>query len=693
MRSNKINIRISRSLIAIALAAGAVSPACAGTLAYSSFLGGALNDKAYAVAVDNANNAYLTGTTNSTDFPSAAGGPIQAVKNTGNDIFVTKINPAGTTIIWSAYIGGAGEDVGRGIAVNPVSGRVYITGDTTDSGTFPKTVSFGTVGTGYDAFVAAIHADGSALYYADIFGGDADDTGNGIVVDTSDNVYVTGKTTSISGNSFPYTFGGGAPYTTGAAQIAGGGGASQAFVAKFTAGGAQVYATYLGGSGVAHGNAIAIDGNRNAYITGQTGNEFFTASDWPLCFKKTITGSLDAFIAKLDPTGATFLDKTYVGGSGVDEGTGIAVDGSNPPNVYITGFTDSANFPGASFVTVGQTTLVGNPDAFVFKLRTALTGASDGVYATYLGGSGDNRAAGIVLDSANNAYVTGTTTSGDFPVVGPISGGGVLQGSPEAFVTELGPTGATKVFSSYLGGTTQTDGQGIVLDSAKSIYVTGYTNSVTATFPIVAGSFQIANAGGLYDAFITKIGSPALPPACTIASVSPNSGFTLGGSTVTINITGFPGIGSLGVTFGGTAAASYKVNASSTTITAVTPAHVLGAVPLIVTALTGTCSQKTYNYVLTACGADSFFPSPATGPTANFAYCMALPGTVKVRIYNVVGDLVAKLEDARPAGPQLSQLNTARLAPGVYLYRLEKNYGGGNSTTSDVKKFVVRHQR
>jgi hypothetical protein len=150
--------------------------------------------------------------------------------------------------------------------------------------------------------------------------------------------------------------------------------------------------------------------------------------------------------------------------------------------------------------------------------------------------------------------------------------------------------------------------------------------------------------------------------------------------------------GPASVTFDNLNATAYTVNASSNVITAVTPAHAVGTALLRVTTIAGSCTAA-YNYVLaSACGeADFFFPSPAIYDTAHFEYCMALPGTAKIRVYNAIGDIVARIEDSKAAGAQLSAINTGRLAPGVYLYRLEKNYDNGTSTTSSVKKFVVKH--
>lgn len=671
------------------LIAGPACPAFAASMAYSSFLGGTVDDKAYAVIVDATNNAYITGSVISDPFPGTLPN-YQPGNGGGTDAFVTKINPAGTAVVWSTYYGGAGTEIGKGIGIDG-AGKVYITGSAT--GAIPSETLIG-AGGGTDAFVAAFAADGTSLIYADRIGGASEESGNGIAVNAAGQAYVTGFT-----NSAAFVV------TAGAAQgtFGGGGAATDAFAMKLSAGaGAQLYSTFLGGTGIDKGNAIGIDLAGNAYITGQTSSNLPVAPVAPpalAAFKLTVTGANDALIAKLDPTGANWLYVTYVGGSGLDEGTGIAVGGTDI--VYITGWTDSADFPGSSFVPVGQTTLGTAPDAFVFKLHMGNGGlTNDGVYSTYLGASGNDVANAIAVDGAGNAYIVGTTFSGDFPMVGPLSGAGTLVGAPEGFVTKLGPTGAVKLFSSYLGGTTMTGGQGLALDTANNIYVTGWTNSDAATFPLLT-PFQAANAGS-FDAFISKIGSPSPPVGCAISVVNPNTGFRIGGTTVTINITNFVGFSGLGVTFDGAAAQSYSSNASSTVITAVSPRHPLagplaaGTVPLTVITHTGSCS---INYIYAAapttatgaCGEDFFFPSPATAATAQFAYCMASSGKAKIRVYNAIGDLAVKIEEYRSAGAHSATLNTGRLAPGVYLYRIEKNYDDGTSSTSPLKKFAVKH--
>ncbi|OGR66586.1 MAG: hypothetical protein A2X31_04505 [Elusimicrobia bacterium GWB2_63_22] len=624
MRSAPL-IFLSRSIAALTLTAGLTGPAHAVSIAYSSFLGGAgaTEDQAFAIAVDDNKNAYVTGTTNSPDFPSAVGGPIQAAKNAGYDIFVTKINPAGTAIVWSAYLGGATEETGLGIAVDGPSGRAYITGSVSGGANIPASAPMtGAVGVlaGLNAFVVGFAADGQSTTFRVTFGADGDDVGNGIAIDSGENLYVTGTATAGSvidntpHNALITTF----PTTADASPCAGTRSvSSQAFVMKFTSGGAQVYGTYLGCTGFANGRGIAVDGSGRAYVTGNTGDGLADAAIAG-AFKPTWgggSGEGDAFAARLLADGSSFDYKTYIGGANDDQGNSIAVDSLN--DVYLTGYTFSADFPDNStvFATVpglggGRTTMSTGPDAFVMKLRMGNGGGhSDGVYATYLGGNTDDRATGIAVDSSFNAYVAGHTTSGDFPSVGsnPAAGQSTFIGSPEAFVTVLSNTGGPLAFSTWLGGTGPTKGQGLALDSLKNIYVTGYTGSLAGTFPLVAGGFQQTRGTGTNTAFVTKF-----------APVSFAAGEDL-------------------------------------------------------------------------CGTGYFFPSPARGAVGNFRYCMASAGRVKIRVYNVIGDLVAKVEEYKIAGSQHSPLNTGRLAPGVYLYLLERNYDNGGSNVSNVKKFVVQH--
>ena len=317
------------------------------------------------------------------------------------------------------------------------------------------------------------------LTYSTYLGGSGVDQGKSVAVDASGNIYVAGATTS---SDFPTT--------VGVVQSSLNGG-NDVFVTKLDPnGGALVYSTYLGGSGDEQATHIAIDSAGNSYVTGVTGSTNFPTTLGAL--QTSLLGSNDAFVVKLDPTGTALVYSTYLGGSDVDLGNSIAVDSSG--NVYLVGQTVSTDFP----ISAGafQTTPGGNGDAFVTKL------SGDGatlVYSTLLGGSASDQGTGIAVDAAGAAYVTGTTSSTDFPTTNPLQA--AIDGSSDAFVTEVSPDGTSLIYSTFLGGTDSDAGADIVLDSSQDAFVTGTTNSTD--FPVLS-PYQAANAGGS-DGFITKI--------------------------------------------------------------------------------------------------------------------------------------------------------------------------------------------
>ena len=377
-------------------------------LVYSTVIGGA---SCSGIAVDVSGSAYVTGYAGSTGFPTAS--PLQATNGGGYDAFVAKLNPAGSALVYSTYLGGSGDDYGYGIAVDS-SGSAYVTGYTTSTN-FPTASPFqathGVSANNWDAFVTKLNAAGSALVYSTYLGGQCDDRALGIAVDTSGSAYVTGETGNCLSNNFP---------TAAPLQPAWGGG-MDAFVAKLNAAGsALVYSTYLGGSGYDQGIGIAVDSSGNAYVMGFTSSTNFPTAS-PL--QATYGGGYDAFVSKLNAAGSGLVYSTYVGGSREDWVQGIAVDSSG--NAYVTGYTYSTNFPTASPL---QATNGGGNDAFVTKLDAA---GSALVYSTYLGGSSYDYGLGIAVDSSGNAYVTGGTSSTNFPTVNP------LQASGDSFVAKL----------------------------------------------------------------------------------------------------------------------------------------------------------------------------------------------------------------------------------------------------------------
>jgi hypothetical protein len=364
-------------------------------LEYCTYMGGSEDDQAYGIAVDASGAAYVTGTTTSPDFPTryAEQGSLEGSRNA----FVFKLNPAGDILVFSTYVGGSGADTANAIALD-ASGNSYIAGDTT-SLNFPAT-GFQTANHGgQDAFVAKLSSNGEQLLFSTYLGGASTDHGAAIAVDSSGTVYVTGSTWSANfplENAFQSTLGG----------------RCNAFIARLAANGnALLFSTYLGGSGCTFGypetgQGIALDAQGDAYVAGIT-----SSSDFPLAnaIQPQLEGSQDAFVAKVNSSGA-LLFSTYMGGSGVDFGNAIALDASG--SVYVVGYTYSTDFP----VTAGaiQTSNAGMCDAFLFKLSP--TGDTL-LYATYLGGSGDDNAAGVAVDSSGNVYLGGWTLSANFPVV------------------------------------------------------------------------------------------------------------------------------------------------------------------------------------------------------------------------------------------------------------------------------------
>lgn len=307
-------------------------------LVYAGFIGGTGNELGNGIAVDAAGNAYVTGETASTEasFPEAAG-PDLSYNGGATDVFVAKVNPQGSALTYAGYIGGTGDDIGIGVAVDS-GGNAYVTGSTTSASGFPTTAGAldGALGGIIDAFVAKINPAGTALTYATYLGGDHEESGDGIAVDSSGNAYVTGATSSTT---FPTTPGAFDTALDGPAD-----GPADAFVAKVNpAGSALTYSSYLGGSGdeSGEGSGIAIDSGGSAYVTGDT-----TSSNFPVtagAFDTSIGGFRDGFLAKMNTAGTGLTYATFLGGSAADFTSGVAVDPAG--NAFVVGETSSSDFP------------------------------------------------------------------------------------------------------------------------------------------------------------------------------------------------------------------------------------------------------------------------------------------------------------------------------------------------------------
>ena len=449
-------------------------------LAYSTCLGGSGFDDGFGIAVDTSGYAYITGLTESTEFPTTLGSFHLSLKGAA-DAFVIKLNPAGSALVYSTYFGGSGIDIGNNIAVD-ISGNAYVTGltNSTDFPTTPGALQTSLKGDS-NAFITKLSPNGSTPVYSTYLGGSTFDDGFSIAVDISGSAYVTGVTKSTD---FPITPG---AFQTSFKGIA------DAFITKLnSAGSALVYSTYLGGSTFDNGLGIAVDTSSNAYVTGFTQSTDFPTT--PGAFQTSLKSIMNAFVTKLAPTGSVLVYSTYLGGSNQDVGNGIAVDISG--NAYVTGLTDSIDFP----TTPGafQITFKGGRDAFITKLNPAGNALA---YSTYLGGSNQDEIFGIAVDASGNAYVTGLTKSTDFPTT-PGAFQTSLKGDADAFVTKLNPTGSALVYSTYLGGSIFDDGFDIAVDTSANAYVTGLTES--KDFPTTPGAFQ-TSLKGQRNAFVAKL--------------------------------------------------------------------------------------------------------------------------------------------------------------------------------------------
>lgn len=498
------------------------------TISYLTFLGGTGEDDLYAVALDSAGDAYVTGQTNSPTFP----GSNLNIPTSSFSVFVSEVNPGATALVYTDIFSASADCSGNAIAVD-AAGDAFVGGSApagfpTTTGVFQPAFSGGS---GTDGFVVKLAATTGALAYSTYLGGSNIDVIEGIAVDgaTPANAYVVGQTQSTD---FP---------TVSPVQMSNVGGIN-GFVTKVNGTGAGlVYSTYLGGSNVGLATGIALDSSANAYVTGLT-----DASDFPTTtgvFQTTFGGTENAFVTEVKSDGSAWVYSTYLGGSGTDDAFGIAVDAAG--EAYVAGSTTSKDFPTANAV---QTALGANSatNIFVSKLAAGGTGL---VFSTYYGGSQTDVGTGIALDAFGDAYVTGRTTSSNYPTVNAFQT--ALSGTSDALVTEFSSTGFV-VYSSFLGGPGTENGVGgsdlndaigsIAIDASSDAFLGGNTASPGPTastpgFPVTSGVLQSGNAGGTSDGFVGKI--TAAPADFSIAisptTISTPSGQPTGNITVTVS--------------------------------------------------------------------------------------------------------------------------------------------------------------
>ena len=466
-------------------------------LAYSTLLA-ASSAAVLGVAVDAAGNTYLTGETGSV-FRTV--GALQPSLNAGRAAFVAKLNATGTELLYATFLTGTQTESGAAVSTLGVriavdrAGSAYVVG-TTNSTNFPVTA--GTVQPinkgGVDLFVSKLNPTGTALVYSSYLGGAQDEDATvgipDIAVDAAGGAYVTAGTAS---RNFPVT--------NGAWQTAYGGGALDGFVAKFDVlGSTLVFSTFVGAAGTDAGTAIAVDGAGAVYVAGVTDSAGFPRSAGAAQTAYGGGGS-DAFLVKLNASGNGMAYATLAGGSGGDAALGLAVDAGG--NAYLSGYTDSANYP----VTAQAARRTGAlTEAFVTKVNPQ--GAF--VYSTLVGGSGYESANAVVVDGQGNAYVAGSTTSTDFPVTGDgfQTGLGLRRRGAGATasaggVARLNAAGTAITYGTYFGGSASDDINDIGLDGAGNLYVGGAATSLN--FPRTLGAMEPPDRTEFTSPFVARL--------------------------------------------------------------------------------------------------------------------------------------------------------------------------------------------
>ncbi len=493
-------------------------------LTYGTYLGGTAGEYAAAIAMDAQGNIYITGGTDSSDFPTKAG--LSTSFKSKFYAFVSKINPAASaaaSLVYSSYVGGTATsgDYGQAIAVDS-SGSAYVAGFT-HSTDFPLNNAFqtkintaancgssGQVVPCPDAFVLKLSANGGALVYSSYLGGANYDAAYGIAVDASGNAYVTGEADSAD---FPIR---GTPYQ---GKLSG---TSDAFLARISPDGTLLYSTYFGGEMLDFCNGIALDSSGMVYLAGITNSTKLPVS--ANAYQSGLSGTSSAFVAKLNASvggSAGLIYSTYLGGAGGDtEGFAVAADGAG--NIYLTGSTTSPNFPVstgafAAFQSkyggaLNDRTFFGIPgDAFITKLNPAAGGGAQLTYSTYLGGERDEQGTAIAIDSKGQITVAGGTDSDRFPTTMDAFQP-YFSAFLSGFIARIDPSqsgDASLLYSTVTGGTGSRDAEmiyGMAADPAgNTVVIAGEDFSTDA--PVTPSAYQPVFGGADQndgDAYIAR---------------------------------------------------------------------------------------------------------------------------------------------------------------------------------------------
>ena len=455
------------------------------SLMFSSFLGGSGQEADGGIAVDLHGNIYVTGYTYSGNFPTTYRAYDRTFAGNVFDVFVTKINPAGSGLVYSTFLGGNGSEAGLGIAVD-AQGQAYVCGYT-ESSNFPTTIgAFDRTRSGTrDAFLTKLNATGTNIIFSTLIGGSSSDEAAGLALGRNGSAFLTGTTLSpdfpTTPRAYDTTFSGG-----------------DAFLTKINSSGTGLlFSTFFGGSGEEQGLGIVLDPSENIFISGNT-----TSTNLPTtsaAYDKTLGGSKDIFVTKFSAPGNSLIFSTYLGSKGVD-GTlgGLAVD--NGGNAYVTGFTESTSYPITA--AVWDSSFSGSNEAFVTKLNSP---GSALVYSTFLGGSSIEFGRGIGVDVLGDVIVTGYTKSANWPATKDAYDSS-YNGDLDIFLTLLSATGKGLLYSTYIGGSSaDRTSAGLALDVYGNVFIIGNTNSVN--FPKTSGAYD-RTYGGSRDDVVLKFSIP-----------------------------------------------------------------------------------------------------------------------------------------------------------------------------------------
>ncbi len=398
-------------------------------LIYATYLGGSGTDQAHGIAVDSQGRAVVAGVTSSSDFPTR--NAYQSVLAGGKDAFVSMIDPAGSALVWSSYLGGSGDDAAFGLALDP-EGNVYLAGETI-SADFPTRQAYQASKAGWeqDLFAVKMTPSGSDIIYSTYLGGTGVDTGGRAALGGDRSLYLTGATWS---DDFP---------TRNCYSPARSGRYDAVVVRLAPAGDDLIYSTYLGGAGSDFGRDIAVGNNGSAYVTGYTLGQGFPEVN-PL-YRREDSEEEDegtGFLSRISPAGSELLFSTCWPAKGGVQALAVALDPAG--YVYVAGQTGAINFP---LRQPFQPLKSGRADCFLVKVDATLPAV---IYSTYLGGLDTEKPYGLAVDTRGRAYITGYTDSKDFPIRAAVQP--TLEADSAAFVAGMAACGSDLLFSTFFEG-------------------------------------------------------------------------------------------------------------------------------------------------------------------------------------------------------------------------------------------------